>query len=101
MKINETLADALNKIDNMIMRWHDWNEESKELGLISDSDKLKIFKGDLYREVRLSNPNQQKILNITGAIGTIEELQHTAHIREQERLKLQLSFPSQIQTLCT
>ncbi|MUH00081.1 hypothetical protein F7734_50540 [Scytonema sp. UIC 10036] len=96
MGINEIFADALNKIDAMIVRHRDWNEESTALGLISDEEKLKMLKRDLYCEVRLSNPNQQKILNLTGAIQTLEEIKHDAELRKLEEAKLNLTMPAQI-----
>ncbi len=101
MKINKAIADTLNKIDAMIVRHREWNEESQALGLIPDEDKLRMLKRDLYSEVRLSNPNQQKILNITSAIQTLEEIRHAEFERKQSEIKQRLSLPSQVEATCT
>ncbi|MFL9458072.1 hypothetical protein AB0756_39545 [Tolypothrix campylonemoides VB511288_2] len=87
----------VNKIDAIIKRNHDWHEESISLGLISDDEKLRTLKRDLYCEVRLSNPNQQKIINLTQTIQTLEEIKHAEEARKFERLKHSYTFPVQLE----
>ncbi|MUH00824.1 hypothetical protein F7734_54570 [Scytonema sp. UIC 10036] len=85
----------VDKIDDMIKQHKQWNDESAALGLISDDEKLRMLKRDLYCEVRLSDPNQQKIINLTAAIQTLEEIKHAHETRELEHRKLNLTFPAQ------
>ncbi|MFL9458387.1 hypothetical protein AB0758_46150 [Tolypothrix bouteillei VB521301_2] len=87
----------VDKVDAIIKRNHDWHEESIALGLITDSEKLKMLKAELYREVRLSNPNQAKISNLTSAIHTLEEIKHAEEARKFERLKHSYTFPVQLE----
>lgn len=94
------LAESLNKVDEIIKRNHEWHEESIALGLISDEEKLRMLKRDLYSEVRLSNPNQQKILNLTSAIQLLEEIKNAELNREREILKLKLTFWGQFNEIC-
>ncbi|WP_166482507.1 hypothetical protein [Scytonema sp. UIC 10036] len=94
--LENTVLGSLDKIDDMIKRHKEWNDESVALGLISDDEKLRTLKADLYREVRLRQPNQELILNLTQAIQMLEEIKHTKETRELEHRKLNLTFPAQI-----
>ncbi|MUG99817.1 hypothetical protein F7734_49120 [Scytonema sp. UIC 10036] len=93
--IENTVLGSLDKIDDMLKRHKEWNDESASLGLISDDEKLRMLKAELYREVRLSNPNQQKIINLTQAIQMLEEIKQAKEARELEHRKLNLTFPAQ------
>lgn len=90
----------VDKVDAMIKRHHDWNEESISLGLISDDEKLRMLKAELYREVRLTSPNTTKIQQITDAIQLLEEIKNAEETRHNERLKLKLSFWGQLNEVC-
>lgn len=91
-----TVIGSLDKINDMIKQHKAWNDESISLGLISDEDKLKTLKRELYWEVRLSNPNQAKISNLTQAIQTLEEIKHAQETRDLEHRKLNLTLPAQL-----
>jgi hypothetical protein len=95
-RIENTVLGSLNKIDDMITRHKQWNDESVALGLIEDSEKLRVLKAELYRLVRLDNPNQQKILNLTSAIEHLEEIKQAEFNRKLETQKLNLTLPAQI-----
>lgn len=101
MKFNELIADSLNKVDDIIKRHHDWNEESKALGLISDSEKLKILKAELYCESRKTyvsdNSKQQRLIE---AIEHLEEIKQSEFNRKLAEREQNLSLPSQLEATC-
>jgi hypothetical protein len=83
-------------LENMQQRHHDWNEESKALGLIEDSEKLRMLKRDLYCEARSNVIDTSKFQKLTDAIELFEELKQAEFERKQAEIKLQLSLPAQI-----
>jgi hypothetical protein len=95
--IQTGLTDLGSGLDRIHKRHIEHYEESISLGLISDIDKLRMLKAELYREVRLSNPNQAKISNLTSAIQTLEEIKHAEETRKFERLKHSYTFPVQLE----
>ncbi|MFL9467108.1 MULTISPECIES: hypothetical protein [Scytonema] len=84
-------------LNSIHQRHIEHHEESISLGLIGDEEKLRMLKRELYCEVRLSSPDPQKILNLTSAIETLEQLKQAEFDRKQAQLKHSYTFPVQLE----
>ncbi|MUG99783.1 hypothetical protein F7734_48930 [Scytonema sp. UIC 10036] len=95
--IDTWLTEVVEAVQYMQQRNHDWNEESKALGLISDDEKLKMLKADLYCEARSSVSDSMKLQKLTSAIEVLEEIKLAEFNRQQAKLKHRYSFPVQLE----
>jgi hypothetical protein len=83
-------------LENMQQRHHDWNEESKALGLISDEDKLKLLKAQLYRAATGKTYDITEIQRLTDAIEILEDIKQAEFDRKLETQRLNLTLPAQL-----